>query len=212
MRRTALKILLCSAVALGLPKGHAAPTAPRITEITPILIGKSPVTLHPKGFPAITVTPFWRENGNAWGYHLYAVTTPDAEQPDQADLVDRQDAAPNAPLADMLADSPHTGEDAIQTVHFATARVNGKSSLLLFIATRDMGGHPVPQPSPAHVRIYQLTREDGEPGTTAFTFRPLSTIASPVTTCHADIALRAATKIPFATWNGPHEPVPTCPQ
>ncbi|MQR97948.1 hypothetical protein [Gluconobacter aidae] len=211
MRRIALKILLCSAVTLGFPKGHAAPATPQITEIAPILIGNSPVTLHLRGFPAITVTPFWRENGNAWGYHLYAVTVPDAVQPDQADLVDTQNANHNGPLLDMLQDSPHTGEDAIQTIHFATARVNGQPGLLLFVTTRDMGPHPVPQPGPAHVRIYQLTQEHGEPGTTPFSFRLLSTLTSPVTTCHADIALSAATKIPFATWNGSTAPVPTCP-
>lgn len=100
----------------------------------------------------MTITPLWRENGNAWSHHLYTVTT------------------------------------------------------------RDTGTNPVPQPSPAHIRVYQPTQGNGEPGSTPFYFALRTTLTSPLTTCHADIALSAVTKIPFARWNADQEPVPTCPQ
>ena len=216
MRRSLLKLLLCSGLAFAAQQGHAATASTRstaeITDIQPILIGNSPVTVHPAGFPAMTITPLWRENGNAWGYTLYAVSTPDTGQPSRTTLVDTQDADHNGRLLDMLQDIPHTGEDAIQTIHFASGRVNGKPGLLLFVSTRDIGTHPVPQMSPAHIRVYQLTEGDGEPGSTPFYFALRTTIQSPVTTCHADIALSAATKIMFAKWNGDQKPVPTCPQ
>ncbi|MFT9221057.1 hypothetical protein [Gluconobacter oxydans] len=144
MRRPLLTLLLYSGLACTAP--HAQTTS-RLTDIKPIPLGNSPVTLHPSGFPEVTITPLWRENGNAWSHHLYAVTTRDTEQP-----------------------------------------------------------------SPAHIRVYQLTQGDGEPGSTPFYFALRTTLASPVTTYHADIALSAATKIPFARWNADQEPAPTCPQ
>ncbi|MBF0858319.1 hypothetical protein HKD24_03700 [Gluconobacter sp. LMG 31484] len=211
MRRALVKILLCSGLAFGTTQGRAATVSAEITDIHPIVINNRPVTLHPAGFPDVTITPLWRENGNAWSYTLYAVSTRDTEQPDRTSLVDTEDPDNGGQLLDVLRDIPHTGEDAIQTIHFAFARANGKPAFLLFVTTRDTGAHPVPQPSPAHVRIYQLTRGDGEPGTTPFYFALRTTLASPVTTCHADIALSAATKIPFAKWNGHDAPIPTCP-
>lgn len=209
MRRPLLKLLLCSGLACTAP--HAQATS-RLTDIKPIPLGNSPVTLHPSGFPDVTITPLWRENGNAWSYHLYTVTTRDTEQPGRTSLIDTENPDHAGQLLDMLQDSPHTGEDAVQTIHFASARINGTPALLLFVTTRDTGTNPVPQPSPAHIRVYQLTQGDGEPGSTPFYFALRTTLASPVTTCHADIALSAATKIPFVRWNGDQAPVPTFPQ
>lgn len=141
-----------------------------------------------------------------------AVLRPHLYCPARTNLVDTENPDHAGQLLDMLQDSPHTGEDAVQTIHFASARINGTPALLLFVTTRDTGTNPVPQPSPAHIRVYQLTQGDGEPGSTPFYFAFRTTLISPVTTCHADIALSAATKIPFAKWNGDQEPVPTCPQ
>lgn len=216
MRRSLLKILLCSGLALGSTEGHAAPlnatSNPEITDIHPIPIGNTPVTLHPTGFPDVTVSPLWRENGNAWAYHVYVISAPDENQPDRTTLVDTEDPDHPGQLIDTLRDIPHTDEDAVQTIHFASGRVNGQPSFLLFIASREMGSYPVPQPGPAKIRVYELTCSDGEPGSTPFYFALRTTLQSPVTTCHADIALSAATKIPFAKWNGDQAPVPTCPQ
>lgn len=216
MRRSILTLMLCSGLTFVPPQGHASPASTKptskITNIQPILIGNRPVTVHPTGFPPMTVTPFWRENGNAWGYTLYAVSIPEAEEPYRTALVDTEDADHNGQLLDMLQDIPHTGEDALQTIHFASARMDGKPAFLLFISTRDNGTNPAPQLSPAHIRVYQLTAGDGEPGSTLFYFALRTTLRPPVTTCHADIALSAATKIPFAKWNGDQEPVPTCLQ
>ncbi|MBS1097427.1 hypothetical protein JK191_07560 [Gluconobacter sphaericus] len=216
MRRSILTLMLCSGLTFVPPQGHASPASTKptskITDIQPILVGNRPVTVHPTGFPPVTVTPFWRENGNAWGYTLYAVSIPETEAPYRTALVDTEDADHNGQLLDMLQDIPHTGEDALQTIHFASARMDGKPAFLLFISTRDNGTNPAPQLSPAHIRVYQLTAGDGEPGSTLFYFALRTTLRPPVTTCHADIALSAATKIPFAKWNGDQEPVPTCLQ
>ncbi|MFT8851717.1 hypothetical protein [Acetobacter orientalis] len=73
-------------------------------------------------------------------------------------------------LQDYVRDTPHTGEDSLAVITFATANIDKKPALLLLECIRSPRG-AVPTLGPAVLRIYKLVASDGTPGWTPLYFK-----------------------------------------
>ncbi|MCW2266100.1 hypothetical protein M2305_002047 [Gluconobacter cerinus] len=144
----------------------------------------------------------WRDNGNAWGYHMYVLTTV-IDKRTSVIGIEGSSETPDRSFEDHLRDSPHTGEDALTTIQFAHGELNGKPATLLFEAIRNPKDGPVTSRGPTIVYIYSLVASDGAPGWTPLYFRFFKKIAVPGTFCSSDIALKVATGLPLSADAGP---------
>ena len=189
------------------PSASAAPLPGLPANLTPITLhdGENVLTIPPDVFPQnrpdipagtkISVFRAWRDNGNAWGYHVFMVT---ARTPDGKQGVIGADPLPESrehTLRDHLTDTPHTGEDALVALSFATARIGKAPALLLIEAVRSPDG-AAPTPAPATIHIYRLVPSDGIPGWTPLYFKSFSTLPLPGLFVSADRALALATGFP----------------
>jgi hypothetical protein len=149
----------------------------------------------------------WRENGNAHGYDIALVLLPDGER-DQWSVV-RIEAAlgdQNGAGADVITDSPHTGEDMVKAFRLARGKVGRKAATLLLVATRDQGNAPIADPS--QVTFYAYHLEHGpEVGTTPDHFSLILRDRSAGTFCNADMALSQRFGVPLpASYEGAQTP------
>jgi hypothetical protein len=119
------------------------------------------------------ITVDWRENGNAWSYHLFTVTIGGSV----ATFGDKE----------RLTDSPHTGEDSITAVRFARGSHAGHLTTIALVASRKITG-PVPDPAPATLTRYALVRNDGGIGT-PYQFVVVGRLETQRRYCNADMAL-----------------------
>lgn len=143
-----------------------------------------------------TITLNWRDNGNAWGYDVFTVT------------VRGQIAALEG--KDQITDQPHTGEDMIRSVRFARGAHNGRSTLFVLIANRQIV-NSVPEPAKTTVKVYALMRNDDAAGT-PYEFRPVRSLTASRSYCNADMALKTELGFPLArTYSGPMT-VDGCPR
>ncbi|WP_376940141.1 hypothetical protein [Asaia krungthepensis] len=112
----------------------------------------------------------WRENGNAWGYHDLTVTVRDTEG--RFSLVGSDPLPENAKdgLRDHLQDAPHTGEDTILSLAFATSADPAHPGFYLVECQRTIDG-PVPDPAPARLIYFKLVASDGTSGWTPLYFQ-----------------------------------------
>lgn len=175
--------------------------SPKLEQLTPLPLHDGLNSFKGPDGP-FSVFQTWRDNGNAWGYHLYLLTNT-VEGKTSVIGVEARPGSSNTSLRDHLSDAPHTGEDALATFQFAKGRLDGKPSVLLFEAIRDPGEHPVPSPAPTVVYVYSLTHSDGTPGWTSSYFRFVKKIPVPGTFCSSDRALKVATGLPFSADAGP---------
>nr|WP_052953073.1 hypothetical protein [Komagataeibacter xylinus] len=182
----------------------AAPVSGLPADLAPITLhdGTNVLALPPEVLPKdqpdipagtkISVFRAWRDNGNAWGYHVFLVT---AVTPDGRQSVIGADPLPesrDSSLRDHLTDTPHTGDDALAALSFATARIDNTPVLLLIEAVRSPAG-AVPTPAPATLHIYRLVASDGIPGWTPLYFRSISNIPLKGLFVNAGTALSSAT-------------------
>ncbi|HEX5000509.1 MAG TPA: hypothetical protein VFY29_19960 [Terriglobia bacterium] len=144
----------------------------------------------------------WRDNGNAWGYRIFIVTMPERSASGLAETawsVVGIGAEGSGIERDTIRDTPHTGEDAVVSVRFARAALDGKPATLLITAER-RGWITVPDPSPALIRIYVLRNasERGEfVGTTPDVFLPVISFSTTQNYSDADAALQAELNLPL---------------
>jgi hypothetical protein len=135
----------------------------------------------------------WRDNGNAWGFHVYMVTMPRKFEGGAGTdwWIVGMERDPNGAPAFNITDTPHTGEDAITTVRFARGQLDGKPSTLLITAERQWK-NSVPDPAVAAIRVYVLkNNEDEGPGTTPDAFEPALSFTTTATYSDANAALKA---------------------
>ncbi|MEC4589409.1 hypothetical protein VPG91_00265 [Nitrospirillum amazonense] len=171
-----------------------------IANLNPIALEYGVNTLDnfaPDGRTAIVIRA-WRDNGNAWGHATYMVMMKPAGGDRHGwNLVSVEAETPPG-VAEIVRDSPHTGEDALRSVVFAHGTVEGKPQTLLLIATRKMGDS-VPDPAPTTIAVYQLTanaQDDDPVGTTPDTFRRIRSWQTKKPYCSSDAALATELYIP----------------
>ncbi|OAG72203.1 hypothetical protein A0J51_02795 [Gluconobacter japonicus] len=176
-------------------------TSPKLEHLTPLPLHDGMNSFNGPDGP-FSVFQTWRDNGNAWGYHLYLLTNT-VEGKASIIGVEARPGSSGTSLQDHLSDTPHTGEDALSTIQFARGLLDGKPSVLLFEAIRDPGEHPVPSASPTVIYVYNLTTSDGTPGWTPSYFHFVKKIPVPGTFCSSDTALQVATGLPLSADAGP---------
>ena len=159
-----------------------------------------PIALHPGVNPVRdmagdgengSIALDWRENGNAWGYHIYTVTL--------------GGSVATIGGEDHLRDSPHTGEDMITAVRFARGSHGGHATTFALVATRKIG-EAVPDPAPTNITLYALTANDSGIGT-PYAFEPVREVKARRPYCNADMALLVELGLPLAAdYDGSRSP------
>jgi hypothetical protein len=183
--------------------GAAASAVPDDLHLT----GLHPFTLHrglntlphfaPDGRD-VAVLKAWYDNGNAWGHDLYIAMTPQPakyQSPWNVIYIPWQEHNP-APH-DTLDAIPHTGEDVISDVRFATAMLDGAPASILIVADRD-----IPLPHTVQFGVYKLVDASSEGvGTTLLVFRLVKRFSTTAEYCNADLALSDVFGLPAPTGN-----------
>jgi hypothetical protein len=162
----------------------ATGAAPLSSALTPIVLhaGVNPVPNMAGDGKAGSIALDWRENGNAWGYHIYTVTI--------------GGSIATVGGQDHLTDSPHTGEDMITAVRFARGSHAGHATSFALVATRKIG-EAVPDPAPTTITRYALVANDSGVGT-PYQFIPVGTVRAKRPYCNADMALHTELGLPLA--------------
>ena len=144
-------------------------------ELTPIPMkaGVNPVADIAGDGQGGSISLDWRENGNAWGYHIFMVRV----------------GSSIATIAgkDFMTDQPHTGEDSIRAVRFARGRHAGKQTTLVLVADRKIGD-AVPDPAATTISIHGLVANDDGLGT-PYQFVEVEKRLAKRRYCNADMAL-----------------------
>jgi len=178
---------------------------PAITDIHPF-------KLHPginkvPGFgvngETFTIVQGWRGNGNAHGYNVFLVLSPEAEsQP--AGVTGVMSEGAGLPL-DTIRDDPFDGERQMGVIHFARAKVDGTPQTILIDAHLDStAGRPFADHEKATIRIYTLIRNDsGSDQPDLFT--PATVLHTTKVYCNVQLALRDALHIPLGDFSGPNQ-------
>jgi hypothetical protein len=175
-----------------------------------------PITLHPGINTARAFAPdgktamivqAWRGNGNAHGYHIWLVLTPDAEgQPPGAADIETENTS-----ADLIRDDPFDGERTLGVIRFARAKVNGKpASILIDAHLDDAPSGVLADHATATIRIYQLSRADEPVGDTPDVFKLISTLHTTRRFCNAEMALKVALDVPLSADYGGANQVDGC--
>ena len=159
--------------------------------------GLVPISLHP-GTNQIanfagdgktgTISLYWRENGNAWGYNILSVSA--------------GGSLATVEGKDHFTARPHTGEDVITSVRFARGRYKGHLTTFALVADRNIVD-AVPNPAATTITIYALTRSD-EPVGTPYLFAKVNALHPKRRYCDADMALKTEVGFPLPTdYSGP---------
>jgi hypothetical protein len=187
--------------------GPSPTHAVEITNIRPIRLhaGVNEVpNFAPDGGP-ITIIQAWRGNGNAHGYHIWMILSPNAEDHSFGIVgIDQND--PHG-CDETVHDDPFDGERVIGVVHFAKARVDGRDQSILIEANLDPEpGHAFADHEPVTIRIFQLLRTDGAPGSTPDVFKQILTMHDTKKFCNAELALHQVLHYPLASdYAGPNQ-------
>jgi hypothetical protein len=143
----------------------------------------------------------WRENGNAHGYNRYMVLVKEGRSLEVVTIVDPPGAARGDGVLqdDTIRDDPHTFEDAVRSVKFARAKVNGIAATILIVATRDLShAQSLADATPVDVDVYRLTRNPGDVGWPEYYFALAVRERLKGTYRNADCALAGELRIPLA--------------
>jgi hypothetical protein len=187
--------------------GQSTATAAKITDIRPIVLhaGVNEVPDFAPDGGTITIVQAWRGNGNAHGYNTWMVLSSNAEGQSFGIVgIERSDTRQ---LEEIVRDNPFDGERIIGVVRFAKARVDGADQSILIEASLDAEpGRAFADHEPVTVRIYQLFRTDGAPGSTPDVFKPILTMQETRRFCNADLALHQILDLPLAPdYAGPNQ-------
>jgi len=144
----------------------------------------------------------WRDNGDAWGYHVYLVMLKLAAETDAWEVVTagtgQQPGGDGVPQVDIIRDTPHTVEDAIASVRFAHGRVDGQPATLLIIARREVLTAPsVGSATPVAFDIFRLIPNGGDVGRPSHYFARIDTLRTAKRYCNADLALNKELHLPL---------------
>ncbi|GBQ06491.1 hypothetical protein [Saccharibacter floricola] len=163
MKRPSLIVSLCALLISLSPQSHAQTVTAYFHSILfeeIFLTGETTSIPHmTDDGRAGTIFHTWRENGNAWGYHVYMVMA----DSDKTDASISPTSLVEIDGKDKLTTHPHTGQDALSSAVFARGTKQGDttSHLYLITAKRPLL-ESVPDPSPTTVRIYRLIHSSPE--------------------------------------------------
>lgn len=175
--------------------------------VIPLRNGPNSVDLTGDGVADLIVVG-WQENFNAHGAQTFQVLVrhePDAFLTEGRWEVVGIERGPIAP-GHVLLDVPHTGEDYVTSVVFATEVDAGRESTVLYVAARDLSGATaIPDPTPVLFEKYRLVpNARREAGWTPWYFAPVARAMASHRYCHAGIALVLELGFPAAL-AAPHE-------
>ena len=176
----------------------AARRAPSVTAIRPVELhgGNNTLPHFLPGGGTATIVQAWRGNGNAHGYQTWMVLSPSSEGQHPA-LVTRENPKSHM-LEDLIRDEPFDGEQVVEQILFARAKVDGRPASLLISSRLDSTASMVfAARAPASIRIFRLVATDGEPGDTRYEFKLLTTIHTSRQYCNAELAMSQALKLPL---------------
>jgi hypothetical protein len=182
----------------------ACALAPTASAADPAVTDIKPFTLHPgvntvPGFgvngETFTIVQAWRGNGNAHGYNVWLVMSPKAEdQPfGVTGLAFNETDVPR----DVIRDDPFDGERRLGSIRFARARVDGMPQTILIAADLDYdSGRPLADHETATIRIYKLTRSEGEVGGQPDIFVQAAVLKTTERYCNVEYAVRDRLHLP----------------
>jgi hypothetical protein len=143
----------------------------------------------------------WRDNGNAWGYHVYMVMLSSAAETGAWEVVTtgmKRNAGDAVHQLDVIRDTPHTVEDAITSVRFGRGRVAGRPATLLIIARRDISKAPsAGAATPVAFDVFRLMRNEDDIGKPQHYFARIDTLHATKRYCNSDLALNKELRLPL---------------
>jgi len=175
--------------------GTAAAAEPVITDIKPFELHPGINTVPGFGVngETFTIVQAWRGNGNAHGYDVWLVLSPEAEG--QKFGVTGQEIQGEVLPRDIIRDEPFDGERWEGSIRFARAKVDGVPRTILIDAQLGYdGGRPFADHETATIRIFQLSRSDdgGQPDI----FNQISERKTAKRYCNVEYAVRDVLHIP----------------
>jgi hypothetical protein len=200
-RATLLAFIVTAAVAAPPLAAQAAEGPPKLEDLTvlPVAAGiNSFPGLPPRGEEVILVKA-WRDNGNAHGFSVTTAMVRESGRSAAAggwDFVSYFDGDKEILAA---TDNPHTGDDAVRSLLYATAILDGQRQTLAVVAQRQTDKTDSPaDPAPVSFKLYQLTaRPDDDPlGRPARFFQRVAEWRPVRPYCSADAALAAELRLP----------------
>ena len=129
-----------------------------------------------------SITLYWRENGNAWGYDVFTVV-----------------AGPSIATVegeDHFHDRPFDGEYGVKAVRFARKKFGDRTTTFALIATRSFA-EGIPQLSQTTIEIFALVRNDEGLGTPYHFVRQSKRVAGR-RYCNAEMALKTELGLPLS--------------
>ena len=139
----------------------------------------------------------WRNDVSAWGFGVYIVTMPTKITPNKTSWNIVGIETDNHDFDVEITDQPHTRDDDLKVVRFASGKLDGKADTFLITATRDPD-EPVEDATSTAIRIYALgNHEDEGFGTTPDRFDLVFKYTTAKKYSDADDALREELGLPL---------------
>jgi len=183
--------------------GAADPGLAKITDLTeiPVKSGLNYVDDFSTDGRQGLIVVGWRDNGNAWGYHVYMVMMSPPAQTGAWEVVTtgiKQTPGAAVRQVDVVQDTPHTVEDSLATVRFARGKVDGQLATLLIIARRDISKAPNAAAATAVAfDVFRLMRNEDDIGEPRHYFAHIDTLHATMRYCNADLALSKELRLPL---------------
>jgi hypothetical protein len=176
----------------------------------PVITDIHPFVLHPginkvPGFgvngETFTIVQSWRGNGNAHGYNVWLVLSPEAEG--QTFGVTGEEVEGEVLPRDTIRDDPFDGERSMGAIRFARAKIDGVPQTILIDAHLGFdAGRPFADHETATIRIYKLFRSDiGQPDM----FSQVAVLKTTKRYCNILLAMRDMLHIPLGQFAGANE-------
>lgn len=179
----------------------------------PVITDIHPFELHPgvntvPGFgvngETFTIVQGWRGNGNAHGYTVWLVLSPEAESQPFGVTAQMKEGAvlPN----DVIRDDPFDVERWMGAIRFARARIDGAAATILIDAHLDYtASRPLADHETATIRIYRLFRNDEGALGNPDIFAQVAVLKTTKRYCNVQLALRDTLHIPLDGFAGANE-------
>ncbi|WP_324698991.1 hypothetical protein ACLIMP_09375 [Novosphingobium aerophilum] len=162
------------------PDTHRATGADSAASLTPITLapGVNPMPDIAGTDQDGSIAQLWRQNNKIRGQHVFLVKVGDAS----ATLEGRE----------SIIDAPDVGDDMIRSVRFARGNHEGRTTLYMLIASRDVEKSPY-KAATTHIQSFALVRNHE-----GFAFTPVLAFVPAAKYCHADAALLAELNFPLS--------------
>jgi hypothetical protein len=175
----------CLAFATG---AAAAPNLGRLTPI-PLQTGVNRIAQFSSDGREARIVLAWRDNGNAHGYDVFLVLMPTKRGGTDWNVVGLETGQS---FSDEIRDAPHTGEDVATAVRFVR---RGTKPLVVMASRRIVESYPAP--AETMIKVYELRRSDGVPGTTIDYFAVTRQWKARERYCNAELALHDEVGLPL---------------